>query len=241
MIRTGGSIVVLSGAGISAESGISTFRDPDGIWARYRAEDIATPEGFLRDPDRVRAFYNERRLQLVSRAVEPNHAHFALADLERRWEGAFLLVTQNIDDLHERAGSIKLIHMHGELLKVRCTRTGRVIESREEITATTPCQCCSQPGTLRPHVVWFGEIPFDLDRIIDALRLCDLFVSVGTSGQVYPAAAFSEVARRHGARTVELNLESTGSSGRFDEVIHGQATIVVPEFVNRLLGGHSSI
>jgi NAD-dependent deacetylase len=229
------SIVILTGAGISQESGIATFRDPDGIWARIRIEDVATPEAFARDPHRVQEFYNVRRRGLLSPAVQPNAAHLALAELERRWPGGFLLVTQNIDDLHERAGSRKLLHMHGELLKARCVECGSIAEQREDIDDGTICSGCGVTGSLRPHVVWFGEMPLAMDVIEAALGAAELFVSIGTSGNVYPAAGFVEEARRAGALSVELNLEPSSGISRFDEAEHGPASVLVPRFVARLL------
>ena len=242
-------IVVLTGAGVSAESGVPTFRDLGGLWEGERIEDVASPEGFERDPARVHRFYNARRARLPE--VAPNAAHLALAELERRWgvdrPGAeFLLVTQNVDDLHERAGSPSPLHMHGELLKARCTACGAVHAWAGDLGASSVCPACGASGSqpacddgggaglgMRPHIVWFGETPLEMDRALAALRACDLFVSVGTSGRVYPAAAFVRVAGAAGARTVELNLEATG--GGFDEVAEGPATQLVPAFVKRLL------
>ncbi len=222
-------IVILTGAGISQESGLSTFRDADGIWARVRLEDVATPEAFARDPARVHAFYNARRAQLAQ--VEPNAAHLALARLEREWPGPVLLVTQNVDDLHDRAGS-KPLHTHGELRRVRCLACGVAAPWDADLSTTTPCPSCGV-AALRPDIVWFGEMPMGVDRIADALDECGLFVSIGTSGTVYPAAGF--VADAAHARTVELNLEPSAGSALFDEARHGPATQVVPAFVERLL------
>lgn len=230
-------IVVLTGAGISKESGLDTFRDPDGIWAKHSIEEVATPEAFDRNPDLVQRFYNARRRKLLSPEIQPNEAHRALARLESEWPGEFLLVTQNVDDLHDRAGSRSLVHMHGELLKLRCTRSRSVFEWRTDISKDDRCGCCGLTGTLRPHVVWFGEMPFDLDRIYDALGRCDLFVAIGTSGQVYPAAQFVSEARVRRARTALLNLEPTEVSPLFDEVILGPATKTVPAYVEGLLAG----
>jgi len=227
------NIVVLTGAGISRESGLSTFRDADGVWATVRIEDVATPQAYARDPKRVLEFYNARRQGLLEGDIQPNAGHEALAKLERNWPGDFLLVTQNVDDLHERAGSTKLIHMHGELLKVRCNHCRTVKSWRESISTLTPCPQCEQPGGMRPHIVWFGETPMQMDTIGSALVACDLFMSIGTSGQVYPAAGFAHEAASVGAHTVELNLEPT--DGMFAETIHGPATRVVPEFVEKLL------
>lgn len=197
---------------------------------------MATPEAFIRDPAGVHAFYNARRRNMASSNITPNAAHRALAELERRWRGDFLLVTQNIDDLHERAGSQKLIHMHGEMLKVRCEGCGAVHHHLEDLSLATACAACGDAGYMRPHVVWFGEMPFEMDRIYEALARCGLFVSIGTSGNVYPAAGFVEEARRvAGARTVELNLEPSEGASLFVERHYGPATQVVPAFVERLL------
>jgi len=232
--------VVLTGAGISAESGLDTFRGLGGLWENHRIEDVASPEGFVRDPDLVQKFYNLRRRRLVSGEVEPNAAHTALARLEKEFPGDFLLVTQNIDDLHERAGSRNLVHMHGELLKARCAACDSVIEATGDLSAGDVCKSCRASGVMRPHVVWFGEMPLEMDRIIDALEHCDLFVSVGTSGQVYPAAGFVEVAHRAGADTMELNLEQTEMAVAFDESVSGRATQTVPRVVDHLLGGEQA-
>jgi NAD-dependent deacetylase len=230
------SIVILTGAGISRESGLATFRDADGVWAKLRLEDVATPEAFARDPARVHAFYNARRAQLRDPAIQPNAAHRALAELEARWPGEVLLVTQNVDDLHARAGSRKLVPMHGELLKARCLRCQAVQEWAEDLSTATACPACGAAGGMRPHVVWFGEMPLHMQAIDAALQGCDIFVAIGTSGQVYPAAGFvAEVAHR--ARTVELNLEPSAGTRLFDEARHGPATEIVPEFVQSLLDG----
>ncbi len=230
------SIVVLTGAGISKESGLDTFRDADGIWSKVRLEDVATPEAFARDPAKVHAFYNARRQGLLSDAVAPNAAHEALARLEAEWPGDVLLITQNIDDLHERAGSENLLHMHGELLKARCRACGRVSPWREDMTLESVCSPCAVPGGLRVHVVWFGELPFEMERIYDALTSCDLFVSIGTSGSVYPASGFVQEVRMTGrAHSVELNLEPSEGHSLFEERIYGPATRIVPDFVDRVL------
>ena len=229
-------IVILTGAGISKESGLETFRDPDGIWARVSIEEVATPEAFIRDPERVHAFYNARRRGLLNEAVAPNAAHLALARLERDWPGEVMLVTQNIDDLHERAGSRNLIHMHGEILKARCEACGAVTDWRNDLEVATRCPACGEAGALRVHVVWFGEMPFEMERITQALAAAALFVSIGTSGSVYPAAGFVEEARRIGrARTVELNLEPSEGASLFHEARHGPASELVPDFVEQIL------
>ncbi len=228
------SIVVLTGAGVSAESGLKTFRDNNGLWENHRVEEVATPEAFSANPGLVQRFYNARRSQLVEEA-EPNRAHQALAEFESRFDGEFLLVTQNVDDLHERAGSDKLLHMHGELRKVRCSKTHQVYERGEPLFYEELCPCCGLPGKLRPHIVWFGEFPLFMEEIYQALDDCDLFVSIGTSGNVYPAAGFQQVAQQAGAHTVELNLEASNGADRFDEHHHGPATEVVTRFFDGLL------
>lgn len=235
---TAPSIVILTGAGISQESGLATFRDLGGIWKHVKLEDVATPEAFRRDPFKVQDFYNARRAQLREPAIQPNAAHEALVALERRWPAEVLLVTQNVDDLHDRAGSRNLVHMHGELMRARCDACRADSPWAQDITTASPCPACDAKGRLRPHVVWFGEMPLDMERIEDALDRCGLFISIGTSGNVYPAAGF--VSRVQGrARTVELNLEPSEGSAFFDEATHGPATEVVPAFVARLLASLS--
>lgn len=229
-------IVILTGAGISKESGLDTFRDPDGIWAKVSLEDVATPQAFARDPAKVHAFYNARRQGLLGPNVQPNAAHLALARLEAEWPGEVLLVTQNIDDLHERAGSNNLIHMHGEILKGRCLACNAVSPWREEMTLDSVCPSCGAKGYLRVDVVWFGEMPFQVEEIYAALEACDLFISIGTSGSVYPAAGFVEAAQTLAqAQTVELNLEPSDGHSSFAEGIYGPASEVVPRFVETLL------
>lgn len=231
------SIIVLTGAGISQESGLETFRDKDGIWSKVRLEDVATPEAFRRDPELVQGFYNARRQGLLSAGIKPNAAHQALARLERHWPGEFLLVTQNIDDLHERAGSNNLIHMHGELLRAICLSCGKTSDCRQDISAASPCPHCGGTGGLRPDVVWFGEMPYQMQRIYAALGKCDMFISAGTSGSVYPAAGFvAEMMQSGSAQTVELNLERSDNAALFSEGRYGPATEVVPAFVDQLLG-----
>jgi NAD-dependent deacetylase len=230
----GESIVVLTGAGISAESGLPTFRGSDGLWLGWRLEDVATPEAFARQPGVVQRFYDQRRRQLLAPEIGPNPAHLALAELERRWPGPVVIVTQNIDDLHERAGAQRLIHMHGELLKARCTICAAVHPWRDDLAAAHRCPACGQADVLRPHVVWFGEMPLELDAIYEALARCDLFLAIGTSGQVYPAAGFVEEVRGR-AHSVELNLEPGALNSRFAEHRLGPASELVPDFVNELL------
>ncbi len=218
------AIVVLTGAGISAESGVPTFRGPDGLWEGHRLEDVATPEAFVRDPALVQRFYDARRSALAG--VEPNAAHYALARLDREWAGELLIVTQNVDDLHDRAAdgvggpSPRLIHMHGELKSALCDRCGSRQRWEGDLTGAPACAC---GGTLRPDIVWFGEMPYAMERIEAALATCDLFVSIGTSGAVYPAAGFVDLARRVGADTLELNLERSAGTGMFAQARHGPA------------------
>jgi NAD-dependent deacetylase len=228
--------VVLTGAGISAESGLPTFRGSDGLWLGWRLEEVATPEAFARRPDVVQRFYDLRRRQLLSAEIGPNPAHRALAELERRWPASVMIVTQNIDDLHERAGSRRLIHMHGELLKARCTASAAVHPWRGDLAAPHRCPACAGADVLRPHVVWFGELPLELDAIYAALEACELFIAIGTSGQVYPAAGFVEQVRRHGrAHTVDLNLDPSAVDRLFAERRRGAASEVVPRYVDELL------
>ena len=227
------SIVILTGAGISVESGIASFRDQNGIWAKHDWRDYATPEGYASNPGRVLDFYNKRRRALAD--VRPNEAHHALARLEGAFRGDFLLVTQNVDDLHESAGSRKLIHMHGELNSALCEACGVRSRWRGDMTIDSRCPSCSAIGRLRPDVVWFGEMPYQMDRVYRALGEAELFVAIGTSGHVYPAADFVEEARLAGAHTVELNLEASENAASFAESIRGKATEIVPAFVDRLL------
>ena len=234
------NIVVLTGAGISAESGLGTFRDKDGIWTKYPLEDLATPEGFARNPDFVHKFYNDRRTQSAS--ASPNTGHIALADLERSQTEAghkFLLVTQNVDNLHEKAGSnpANIIHMHGELDKSRCGACGDIMACDTDLSTKLTCKICNATGQMRPHVVWFGEMPLEMERIETELASCDLFVSIGTSGDVYPAAGYARIAKSLGAWTVELNLEPSSNAGLFDETHLGLASEVVPDWVRGTLEG----
>jgi NAD-dependent deacetylase len=235
-MRNDGRIVILTGAGISKESGLDTFRDEDGLWSKVRIEDVATYDAYKRDPVNVLNFYNDRRAGMVGHNIQPNAAHEALARLERDWPDEVLLVTQNIDDLHERAGSKNLIHMHGEMAKTRCDHCQAVADWNEMLTIELSCGVCGKLGGMRPHVVWFGEMPLDMDRIYQALGKCHLFLSIGTSGNVYPAAGFVEEARAMaGAHTVELNLEPSEGATVFVDKRYGPATEVVPAFVEELL------
>jgi NAD-dependent deacetylase len=244
------NIVVLTGAGISAESGIATFRDSNGLWENHKVEDVASPEGYRRNPVLVQRFYNARRSQLLEDGIKPNAAHEALALFEKRHKGGFVVITQNVDDLHERAGSKNVLHMHGELFKKRCEACGKVSAVIDKISVEDKCNGCGVFGKLRPHIVWFGEMPFDLDKCYHLLHLCDLFVAIGTSGHVYPAADFVNVARngyeenadpmaiitpkKVHAKTVEINLVRTVEANNFDEGFYGSATEEVPLFFESL-------
>ena len=236
-------IVILTGAGISAESGIATFRDKDGLWAKHDISEVATPEAYARNPAKVQGFYNQRRRDVVN--AKPNAAHVALARLEhelpqRAPAAEVLVVTQNVDPLHERAGTKNLIHMHGELLSAWCTACGRKHRWEQDLSVGAECPECTRTGRLRPDIVWFGEMPYHMDAIGAALDKADLFVSVGTSGNVYPAAGFAAEARAAGAHTVELNLEPSEGASLFHERYHGPASVIVPAFVERVLAGKHS-
>jgi NAD-dependent deacetylase len=227
------NIVILTGAGISAESGLATFRAADGLWEGHRVEDVATPEAFRRNPTLVHEFYDARRARLGE--VEPNAAHEALARLDAEWDGDLLLVTQNVDDLHERAGSKRLLHMHGELTKGWCLACDERQPWSGEMGEDASCKLCGENGRVRPDIVWFGEMPYEMDHIEEKLRNADLFVSIGTSGAVYPAAGFVQTARYCGARTLEMNLDPSLGSTFFDESRIGPAGRLVPEWVDELL------
>ncbi len=225
------NIVILTGAGVSAESGIETFRDGGGLWEQHRVEDVATPEAFARDPDLVLRFYDMRRDAVQTRA--PNAAHEALAKLDAEWSGELLIVTQNVDDLHERAGARRLLHMHGEHLKAWCVACDERTPWTAPLIDRPPCPACGE-AALRPDIVWFGEMPYRMDEIYAALREADLFVSIGTSGAVYPAAGLVRQARELGARTLELNLEPSQGTAWFHEARHGPATQVVSAWVDEV-------
>ncbi|HEU4809813.1 MAG TPA: NAD-dependent deacylase [Sphingomicrobium sp.] len=227
------NIVILTGAGVSAESGLATFRGPDGLWEGHRVEDVCTPEAFIRDPALVHSFYDARRDKLGT--AQPNAAHEALARLDAQWPGELLLVTQNVDDLHERAGSKRLLHMHGELTKAWCLRCNERFAWAGPMGQGVKCPSCATAGMVRPDIVWFGEMPYEMERIDEALRRCDLFVSIGTSGAVYPAAGFVQTARYCGAETLEMNLEPSLASYIFDESRIGPAGELVPKWVDEIL------
>ncbi|GJL97637.1 MAG: NAD-dependent protein deacylase [Hyphobacterium sp.] len=230
------SLLILTGAGISAESGLGTFRDTDGIWSKFDWQKLASPDGFADDPVAVHAFYNARRAGLL--AARPNAAHDALATLEAAWVrsgGGFLLVTQNIDDLHDRAGSERLIHMHGELLRARCGACGDLRDCRADLSIAMVCSACGREGGLRPHVVWFGEMPLGMEEIYDRLSSVTHFAAIGTSGSVWPAAGFAEEAGRAGAVTYELSMEAGESGHNFQHVLYGPATQSVPNWCETVI------
>src|SRR4051812_35002129 len=227
-------IVILTGAGVSAESGLATFRGPDGLWEGHRVEDVCTPDAFRRDPALVQSFYDARRAKLGT--VEPNEAHRALARLDAEWPGELLIVTQNVDDLHERAGARRVLHMHGELKSAWCLACDARMPWDDDLGDHPPCPGCGVAGRLRPDIVWFGEMPYEMERIDRALMDADLFVSIGTSGAVYPAAGFVQTARYAGASTLELNLEPSLGSFHFHESRVGRAGALVPEWVAEVLG-----
>ena len=227
------NIVILTGAGISAESGLGTFRDEGGLWARHRIEDVATPEGFARNPELVVNFYNARRAQSVEATHNPGHD--ALARLERENDGDVLIVTQNVDGLHEKAGSQNVLHMHGALDTSLCANCGHRWPAELVMKVGDICPACNQPSA-RPDVVWFGEIPYHMDQIEAAIARADIFAAIGTSGNVYPAAGFVQFARAVGAHTVELNLDPSEVVSQFDETHFGPASETVPAWVDQLLG-----
>ena len=229
------NIVILTGAGVSAESGIDTFRAAGGLWEQHRVEDVATPEAFERDPDLVFRFYDMRRKAIQTK--QPNAAHRALARLDAKWPGELTIVTQNVDDLHERAGARRLIHMHGEHLTAWCTGCDAHVPWTGPLIDRPACPACGVRGHLRPDIVWFGEMPYRMDEIYHAINRADLFVSIGTSGAVYPAAGFVREARAMGALTLELNMEPSQGSHWFDEARHGPATELVPQWVEQVLEG----
>jgi len=232
------TLVILTGAGISRESGLETFRDKGGVWDQVNLEEVATPEAFAADPKKVHAFYNARRAQLVQECPQPNAAHHALARLEKKWAGDVIIITQNIDDLHNQAGNQALYPMHGELLKVRCTHCGTLHPWRDNLDTKSQCPSCDSQGSLRPHVVWFGEVPLYMEEIAAFLEDADLFVAIGTSGTVYPAAGFVQAVRQKAdCHTLELNLEPSDSASLFEEKRYGRASDLVPAFVDELLNG----
>jgi NAD-dependent deacetylase len=227
-------IVILTGAGVSAESGLGTFRDVDGLWTKYDLEDVATPQGYRRNPKLVLDFYNARRDNC--RNAAPNSAHAAIARLQRDFPGRVTLVTQNIDDLHERGGSHEVIHMHGEIMKALCAECGHQWGWTGAMDTDDICHACGSVGTVRPDVVWFGEMPYHMEAIWARLSGCDLFAAIGTSGAVYPAAGFVADARHQGARTLEINLEPSDNAAYFDDALLGPASETVPRWVEGLLG-----
>lgn len=228
-------IVALTGAGVSAESGLATFRDPEGLWEQHDPMDLATPEAFARNPALVYRFYNARRSQLAT--VVPNTAHTALARLQREFSGQLFLITQNVDDLHERAGSPQVCHMHGQLQLVLCTSCRRSMRANADYDSASRCPDCGSIGSLRPDIVWFGEMPYYMEEIDAQLADCDLFIAIGTSGVVYPAAGFVRQARQHGAITLEINREVSEVAGLFHQRRQGLATVEVASLTEQLLAG----
>lgn len=233
-------VVVLTGAGISAESGLKTFRDNNGLWENHHIQEVATPEGFAANPDLVYRFYNQRRQQLLAPELSPNSAHLALAKLEEKLGDNFILITQNVDNLHQRAGSKNVLHMHGSLLSARCLVSDKtqMLES-DTLDKTSQCVCCRPSNGLRPDIVWFGEMPNYMAEIEQWLSQADIFISIGTSGTVYPAAGFVSLAKYSGAHTVELNMEPSLGQNEFQESYYGPATSVVSDFVDKLLEGQT--
>lgn len=230
-------VVVLTGAGISAESGLKTFRDNNGLWEEHNIQEVATPEGFEANPELVYRFYNQRRHQLLSPEVKPNNAHFALAKLEEIVGSNFTLITQNVDNLHQRAGSKNVLHMHGSLLSALCLGSNQSCEILATLDCDSQCSCCVPSNHLRPDIVWFGEIPKFMPKIEECLSQADIFISIGTSGTVYPAAGFVSIANHFSAHTVELNMEPSSGQSEFTEKHYGPATELVSEFVDTLLKG----
>lgn len=229
------NIVILSGAGISQESGINTFRASDGLWENHRIEDVANPKGFITNPGLVHNFYNMRRAELQKDEIKPNLAHTAIAELQKNYAGNISVITQNVDDLHERAGTKNVLHMHGELLKMRCLNCESVMDIKTDIDTSTPCPSCGEKKSLRPDIVWFGETPYYLDEIEELLNNCDLYISIGTSGVVYPAAMFGRIAKENGATTVEVNLNTTEVSREFDYIYKGSATSEISKLIDDLI------
>lgn len=231
-------ITVLTGAGVSAESGVPTFRDSNGLWCSHRVEDVACPGAFMTNPRLVQKFYNERRRNLLLDSVKPNAAHVALGRLQKEFKGKVNLITQNVDNLHERGGSVGVVHMHGELLKVRCTVDDKILDWEKDVRSDVDrCPVCDRVGTLRPHIVWFGEVPLFMEEIYAMLAETDLFVAIGTSGNVYPAAGFVSEVKSHGADTLELNLEGGSNRSVFQRSIYGKASEIVPKWVDSVLSG----
>ena len=229
------NIVILTGAGISAESGIKTFRGQGGLWEGHTIEEVATLQGFIRNPNLVHHFYNERRKALNHPSIKPNKAHFALSKLQKEWKGEVCVITQNVDNLHERAKQEGVIHMHGELLKISCLHCENIFEWKKNTNTALSCPECSKIKSLRPHIVWFGETPFEIKVIDEKLAKASLFISIGTSGNVYPAAGFVEQALLAGAQTIEINLQPSINQKLFQKTIYGKATKMIPLFVEQLL------
>jgi NAD-dependent deacetylase len=227
-----GHIVILTGAGISAESGLGTFRDKGGLWKKFNPADLASPRTFAKEPARVHEFYNMRRANCID--AKPNEAHLALAKLERDYSGQVLIVTQNVDDLHQRAGSVNVLQMHGALLRAKCSTCGAKWQTALVMRAQDTCPTC-HAQSCRPDIVWFGESPYHMPEIRTAIAACDLFVVIGSSGSVYPAAGFAAIAKKRGSQTLSINLDTSSAADQFDQQMLGPATRMVPRWINQVL------
>ncbi|MBP5215163.1 MAG: NAD-dependent deacylase [Alphaproteobacteria bacterium] len=234
MTRIYKNIVILSGAGISAESGLATFRSENGLWNHHRVEDVATVEGFMRNPEYVHEFYNEMRPELFE--AQPNPAHFAITELQQNYPYEVSVITQNVDTLHEKAGNKNVYHIHGQINQIVCFHCGKVFETWGDVHSDDKCENCGARGFLKPNIVFFGENLLYMDKVDRLLKNCDLFISVGTSGVVYPAAGFVQIAKFSGAETCEINMEKTSNNSLFDRHIYGKAGTALPELVKQLLG-----
>ena len=226
-------IVFLTGAGISAESGLATFRSENGLWNNHRVEDVATIEAYLRNPDYVHQFYNDMRPELFK--AEPNPAHLAITDLQSNYPAQIDIVTQNVDTLHEKAGNKNIYHIHGQINQIVCLNCGHVFETWGDISSEDKCEKCGVVGMLKPNIVFFGENLLYMDKVDNLLKSCDLFISIGTSGVVYPAAGFVQIAKMFGADTIELNMEQTSNNRLFDRHIYGPAGTTLPALVQELI------
>ena len=233
MMRMYKNIVILTGAGISAESGLATFRSTNGLWNNHKVEDVATVEAFFKNPDYVHQFYNEMRPELYN--AKPNAAHLAITKLQQEYPAQISVVTQNVDTLHEKAGSKNIYHIHGQINQIVCLNCGHVFETWGDVSAEDKCEHCAIMGMLKPNIVFFGENLLCMDKVDKLLQTCDLFLSIGTSGVVYPAAGFVQIAKMFGADTFEFNMEETSNNRLFDEHIYGPAGKTLPQFIDELI------